>query len=331
MVRRSVIRMHGLGRRALIALACAPMAATAQTGMSRAEAAQLYSAAGFPIANDRPVNRCGQPAKPRVTLVDINADRQPEALFIDADAACYAPEGRYFAVLTRTRSGWQLVASGNGTIEALPTRTSGWLDMRVSDAACARQLHFDGQRYAATAACGAATAGERPAAARPNAGPPTAPPPDAPTAAAPASTTGTKLSAADEAAVFKAAGFRKRGGKWRSDCDDTTATYMPGTIEQVADLNGDGRPDVVLTEGGTFCYGNTGSGYWLLSQRADGGWTLMDHNTGIPEFLATRGADGWPDLSVGGPGFCFPVQRWNGREYKLQRWQYEGKPCKPPR
>ena len=35
--------------------------------------------------------------------------------------------------------------------------------------------------------------------------------------------------------------------------------------------------------------------------------------------------------SVGGPGFCFPVQRWNGREYKLQRWEYDGKACKPPR
>jgi hypothetical protein len=28
---------------------------------------------------------------------------------------------------------------------------------------------------------------------------------------------------------------------------------------------------------------------------------------------------------------CFPVLRWNGREYKQQRWQYDGKPCRPPR
>ena len=89
--------------------------------------------------------------------------------------------------------------------------------------------------------------------------------------------------------------------------------------------------DVVLTEGGAFCYGNTGTGYWLLGRRADGSWQLMDRNTGVPEFLATRGTGGWPDISVGGPGFCFPVVRWNGREYKLQRWQYDGKPCKPAR
>lgn len=41
--------------------------------------------------------------------------------------------------------------------------------------------------------------------------------------------------------------------------------------------------------------------------------------------------DGWPDISVGGPGFCFPVERWNGKEYKLHRFEYEGKRCKPPR
>lgn len=33
--------------------------------------------------------------------------------------------------------------------------------------------------------------------------------------------------------------------------------------------------------------------------------------------------DGWPDISVGGPGFCFPVGRWNGKKYKLHRFEYE--------
>src|SRR5574337_1646392 len=244
-----------------ILAALVPTAAAAQSGMSRAEAEQLYTAAGFPIRNDEPVNRCGQPAKPRVTFVDINGDRRAEALFIDVDAACYAPDSRYFAVLARAAGGWRLVAGGTGTIEALPTRTSGWLDMRVSEAGCSRTLHFDGQRYAAIAPCGgtgAQAAAQPPARARGEktqaaAAPPA---PTAPTAppATPAPAKSVKLSAADEAAVFKAAGFKKRGGQWRSDCDDPgTGSYSPGTVDQVADLNGDGRPEVVLTEGGTFC------------------------------------------------------------------------------
>lgn len=322
----------------------APATAGAQSpaaGMSRAEATALYQAAGYRIDGDGPVNRCGRSARPKLSFVDVNADRQPEALFVDTDAECFAPDGRSFVLLVRSASGWWVVADGNGSIEALATCTGGWLDMRITTAGCARLHRFDGRRYAPAGDCGealAAAAPQLPAspptqrqAQAPAQPPMTTPPPAIPETAA-AAGAATKLSPADEAAAFQAAGFRKRGGKWRSDCDDPgTATYTPGVVEKTGDFNGDGRPDAVLTEGGSYCYGNTGTGYWLVSKRADGRWMLMDRNTGVLEFLKTRGFDGWPDISVGGPGFCFPVTRWNGREYKLNRWEYEGKACKPPR
>ena len=140
--------------------------------------------------------------------------------------------------------------------------------------------------------------------------------------AAPAS-----LSPADEAAAFKAAGFKLSGKQWRA-CDDPTAGYTPGAVQEVRDLDGDGRPEAILVEGGTFCYGNTGAGYSLVSQQANGRWKLITSGTGMLMVLATKGAGGWPDLEIGGPGFCFPVQRWNGREYVLHRREYEGKPCR---
>ena len=137
------------------------------------------------------------------------------------------------------------------------------------------------------------------------------------------------LSPADEVAVFKAAGFVKKGKQWRGDCEDPgTAAYMPPVVETVRDLNGDGRPEAVIVEGSTFCYGMTGQGFVLVSQQADGSWTRLARETGVPRFLATRGKDGWPDLEVGGPGFCFPVQRWNGRAYAQHRMEYEGKACR---
>jgi hypothetical protein len=145
--------------------------------------------------------------------------------------------------------------------------------------------------------------------------------------AAPAPT----LAGADEAAAFRAAGYAKQGKHWRGACDDPgTASYMPPVIETVRDLNGDGRPEAVIVEGGTYCYGNTGQGFQLVSQQADGSWRLIMGDTGIPNFLATRGGDGWPDIEVGGPGFCFPVKRWNGRAYVQHRMEYEGKPCRRP-
>ena len=137
---------------------------------------------------------------------------------------------------------------------------------------------------------------------------------------------------AERAAIFQAAGFAKRGAQWKTgNCDGMeSASYGPGAIEAYKDLNGDGRPEAVLTEGGAICYGNTGTHFWLLSKQANGTWKPMVSQLGMPEFLTKRGEDGWPDIRVGGPGFCFAVLRWNSREYRLNRFEYEGKPCKPP-
>jgi hypothetical protein len=136
------------------------------------------------------------------------------------------------------------------------------------------------------------------------------------------------LSTADSSTAFRAAGFAKVAAQWRKCADPGTASYEPGTIEMVRDLNGDGRPEALITEGSTFCHGNTGSGFDLVSKQADGSWKLIASRTGIASFLAATGVNGWPDIEIGGPGFCFPVERWNGREYRLNRRQYEGKPCR---
>jgi len=144
-----------------------------------------------------------------------------------------------------------------------------------------------------------------------------------------AESTGASLSEADKAVVFKAAGAVQKKGMWLMCADEPNPSGA--SIETVRDLNGDGRPEAVVTEGGTFCYGRAEAGYALLSKQADGSWRVMTGGGGIPEFLKTRGAGKWPDISIGGPGFCFPVERWNGKEYALNRFEYEGKRCKPPR
>lgn len=139
-----------------------------------------------------------------------------------------------------------------------------------------------------------------------------------------------KLSPLEQAAIFKAAGFKYIRRQWQSGCNDPSAgaPYEPGAISEIRDINGDGRPEAVVTEGGSYCYGNTGAAFWLLSKQASGAWKLVYQETGMPQFLATKGMGGWPDISVGGPGFCFPVVRWNGTSYAFHRNEYEGKRCK---
>jgi hypothetical protein len=142
------------------------------------------------------------------------------------------------------------------------------------------------------------------------------------------------LSEADKAALFKAAGAVQRKGIWvicEPPADSGAPASEGATIDTVRDLNGDGRPEAVVSDGGLYCYGHAGTGFQLLSRQANGSWKVMTGNNGMPEFLKTKGKDGWPDISVGGPGFCFPVQRWNGKTYELNRFEYEGKRCKPTR
>jgi hypothetical protein len=136
---------------------------------------------------------------------------------------------------------------------------------------------------------------------------------------------------AEAAAIFTAAGFVRSGASWKSgNCDGAESeSYSPGNIEEYRDINGDGRPDAVVTEGGAICYGMTGTHFWLLSKQPNGSWQLMHHETAMPSFLGTKGAGGWPDIELGGPGFCFPVRRWNGRTYASRGYQYEGKACRP--
>ena len=130
--------------------------------------------------------------------------------------------------------------------------------------------------------------------------------------------------------IFTAAGFTKGAGGWAKCGDPGTVSYEAGQIAERGDFNGDGLPDAVVVEGGTYCFGMTGAGYTLVSRQADGQWRIMDERPGILEFLDTTGTDGWPDIEVGGPGFCFPVIGWNGRSYETVRWEYEGKACARP-
>lgn len=141
-----------------------------------------------------------------------------------------------------------------------------------------------------------------------------------------------RLSPTDEAAAFRAAGFKRAGGQWKACDDPGSAGYEPGRVDQSGDFNGDGLPDAVIVEGSTACFGDTGASYAVVSKRADGLWHRIADGSGVISFLPRRpGAPSWPDMEVGGPGFCFPIQRWNGYAYALNRWAYEGKPCRPAR
>ncbi len=129
----------------------------------------------------------------------------------------------------------------------------------------------------------------------------------------------SSLSAVDREAAFKTAGFQFINKQWINDCyDPEMPSSEPGDIEVVQDLNGDGSLEAVITDGGTSCHGNTGVGFSIVSKRANGSWILIFTATGIYNFLETKGMNGWPDIEIGGPGFCSGVWQWNGTKYEYK-------------
>lgn len=281
-------------------LATTTQAVAAPPTMTRDEARQLYAAGGFPVdaGGHAPTNRCNAAANPRITFVDMNGDGRKEALFIDV-GPCYTPESRWYAIATKGTDGqWRRILEGAGRIATTGTAFGGWFVLAATSAGQTTRLHFDGDAY-------------RSANAKPAAVPA---PKDA------------------DAPIFLAAGFKWQNRRWESGCNDgdpgTSSSYGPGHIDERRDVNGDGQVDAVISESGIYCYGNTGQAYWIVAGQRGGGWKLITHNIGIPDFRPTRGTGGWPDIVVGGPGFCFPKTRWNGSEYRVIGHEYEGKPCK---
>lgn len=132
--------------------------------------------------------------------------------------------------------------------------------------------------------------------------------------------TKSNVPAKEASQIYKAAGFSKTTHGWEGSCDT-------GEITTYKDLNGDGLKDAVISDYSTMCYGNTGVGYYIIAQQKEGQWKTILKEAGIPEFLKTKGKDGWPDIENGGSGFCFEVLRWNGQKYDVNRYEYNGKAC----
>lgn len=322
-------------------------------GLGREESQQLVQAAGLRVEGGVVVNGCGHPSNPLLKFVDLNGDGRNEVITLDHDVACYGPlPGYQSRILAKGADGrWRLIGTALGIHKPLPSRTRGWQDFTIEGPGAMPVWRYDGREYL-IALAGPPGAAARPApplaagAAFVPSGPtPSGPTPSGPSAAsapvpgpaeagpvpaAPsAASAPAALSAAEQDALFRAAGAERKGGRWLGCADGGPGDLA--TIDTLADLNGDGQPEAVVSLPGIACWGHTEQGYAVLTRQPDGRWRMLSTGAGIAVLLPGRGAQNMPDIEVGGPGFCFPVLRWNGRAYAEVRWQNDGKPCRPPR
>ena len=261
--------------------------------MSQVEGVQLFEAGGFKVAGGKAINVCGTASQPKFAFMDLNGDGALEAAAVDKNPSCYGGDGLWFTLLAKGKDGrWRAIARDSGTLGFETSRTNGWLDLRVT-ADCVRNWKYAGDGYQRPAACSPASFAKTEAS--------------------------SGVTVADRTAAMRAAGFVSQGGRWLGGEGACEAVIEPSDIR---DLNGDGRSEMVITESGSFCYGHTGQGFYIM-ERAASGWRTLFQSQGIPEFLPTKGAGGWPDIVLGGPGFCFPVVRYNGKTYAVHRQKEE--------
>jgi hypothetical protein len=125
---------------------------------------------------------------------------------------------------------------------------------------------------------------------------------------------GTAL-AADQAAldaIQAATGGTMTAAKGRAmifDCGEVE--YEAEAI----DLNGDGQLEVMTVMFGS-CWGRAGSQMNLYIKDKGGKWQPQFDFPGSPKILTAKN-HGFPDIEVVGPGTCFPVWRYNGKQYDI--------------
>jgi hypothetical protein len=84
----------------------------------------------------------------------------------------------------------------------------------------------------------------------------------------------------------------------------------------ITDLNKEGMEEVFIVMKSTALFGNTGEAFTLFIKNSKGILELHDEiGAGIAMVLLSKKA-GYPDIAIGGPGFKFPVYKWDGKKYK---------------
>lgn len=130
----------------------------------------------------------------------------------------------------------------------------------------------------------------------------------------------TKLTPTEKNTIAGSLGFVLSGNKEIPFAQDKESKDYPfGCTVLPTDLNKDGLEEIFVIYGNSFTSGNTGSSVCLFIKAASGKYKMnLGFPSTVPDAL-TAGKAGYPDLVMGGPGFEFPVWRWNGREYAYQR------------
>jgi len=116
--------------------------------------------------------------------------------------------------------------------------------------------------------------------------------------------------------IAKSLGFILSGNKDLPFAQDKDSKDYPfASTVMPTDMNKDGKEEIFITYGNSYTSGNAESSVILFIKNAAGVYEMNLGFPGVTPDVLTTMNKGYPDLIVGGPGFDFPVLRWNGKTY----------------
>jgi len=260
------------------------------------------------------------PNKPGIAAVDLTGDGKPEFVLLSQRTCPGTPQPpvQVDVVMRRPDGVWQNILSATGTLKPAEGATAGWRNLTLVNGTRTSNFVHDPatERYANVSDLQA----------RRNMALAIRPTPYAagtvPTANWTMPMAMGSLAPGDIAALLTAAGYKKVGGAWKG-CGGTSAAQLFEEDQlgpdqsAITDLNGDGKPEVMVYDASTDCHGMAGTAFTILTP-VPGGWKkVFADGEGLPEPRDTRSRSGWRDVVAGGPGFCHGLYRNDGKGYVL--------------
>ena len=262
------------------------------------------------------------PIKPGVAALDLTGDGKPEFVLLSQRSCPGAPPPpvQIDIIMRRPDGVWQNILSAPGQLKPGEGATAGWRNLTVVNGGRTSAFVHDvqSQRYANVSDLQARR--NMVLAIRPNHYAPGA----LPTAGWTLPMAMGSLAPGDIAAIFTAAGYKRVGNAWKG-CGGSSYAHLFEEDQlgpdqsSIVDLNGDGRPEVMVYDESSECHGLAGTAFTILTP-VPGGWkVIFADGEGVPLLQDTRSKTGWRDVAAGGPGFCHELYRNDGKGYAAFR------------
>ena len=124
--------------------------------------------------------------------------------------------------------------------------------------------------------------------------------------------TKSKLTSDEKIWLFKQLNFTLSKDKKKFMSGEYEVAVQP----YITDMNKDGNEEVFIVMQSSALFGNKEQDFMLYIKNSKGNFVKDPDLSGGIAMILTSKNSGYPDIAVGGPGFDFPICRWDGKKYK---------------